>query len=83
MRLTLYGKPDCHLCHELKAELLLLQEEFGFLLTERNIEESPDDLARYRFLIPVLDFEDGPVHYPPHDMQAIRAALIANDSQGC
>ena len=77
MRVTLYSKPDCPLCDELKADLLALQPEIGFSLQERDIETSSDDFARYRYLIPVLDIEGGEVLYPPHDWFAIRQALMA------
>lgn len=77
MKVTLYSKPDCHLCHELKADLLSMQGEFGFTLWERNIEENTDDFARYQALIPVLDIEGGTLLYPPHDWVQVYNALQA------
>ena len=76
MLVTLYTKPDCPLCEELKADLAALQPEIGFSLQERNIEDDADDFARYRTLIPVLDIEGGPVLYPPHDWAIVRQALL-------
>ncbi len=76
MRVTLYSKPDCPLCDKLKADLLALQPEIGFSLDERDIEASPDDFARYRYLIPVVDIEGGELLYPPHDWPIVRQALI-------
>lgn len=76
MKLTLYSKPDCPLCDELKADLDGLQEEFGFTLVERNIEDDEADFERYRYLIPVLDIENGPILYPPHMMRRTRQALV-------
>lgn len=77
MLVTLYAKPNCPLCEELKADLLALQTEIGFSLQERNIEENVDDFARYRYLIPVLDIEGGPALYPPHEWIFVRQALLA------
>ena len=77
MRVTIYAKPNCPLCDELKADLLAMQPEIGFSLQECNIETSPADYARYRYLIPVLDIEGGVVLYPPHDWLTVRHALVA------
>lgn len=76
MRVTLYSKPDCHLCEELKADLLSMQQKFGFTLLERNIEEDPDDFVRFRYLIPVLDIEGGNLLYPPHTWHGVFQALV-------
>jgi len=45
MKLTLYTKPDCPLCDELKTDLLSIEQEvgFSFALEERNIEEDVDN----------------------------------------
>lgn len=75
MKLTLYSKPDCMLCDELKADLDNLQGQFSFTLVERNIEKSEADFERFRYLIPVLDIEGGPILYPPHSRQDMRLAL--------
>jgi hypothetical protein len=75
MQLTLYSKPGCGLCTELKADLLALQKEFSFVLTERNIQDDPQDFARFRYLIPVLDIENRELLYPPHTWQTVRRAL--------
>ena len=81
MRVTLYTKPDCALCDELKADLLALQPEIGFTLAEQNIEEDAGDFARFRYLIPVLDVEDGPLLMPPHDFMHLRNVLSAARDQ--
>ncbi|CAN5503203.1 hypothetical protein BH10CHL1_BH10CHL1_20980 [soil metagenome] len=75
MQVTLYSKPSCHLCSDLKADLLPLQAEFGFALLERNIEEDAEDFARFRYLIPVLDIAGGELLYPPHTSYTVRRAL--------
>jgi glutaredoxin len=75
MKLTLYSKPDCPLCDELKADLDVLREQFEFILEERDIEVDSVLFERYRYLIPVLDIEGGPILYPPHTWQRTSQAL--------
>ena len=81
MRVTLYTKPGCLLCDELKADLLALQAEIGFALVERNIEEDEDDFARFRYHIPAIDVENGPLLTPPHDFVLLRRTLGAARDQ--
>ena len=52
--LTVYSKPDCHLCAEAMAALRGLQAELGFDLQERDIT-TDDALHRAYFeRIPVI-----------------------------
>ncbi len=52
--ITVYSKPDCHLCDEAVAVLRRLQSEFGFELSELDITED-DQLHRAYFeRIPVI-----------------------------
>ncbi len=60
----------------MKTDLDGLQEEFGFTLIECNIEDDEADFERYRYLIPVLDIEGGPILYPPHNRQGTWQALL-------
>lgn len=73
---TLYTKPGCGLCDELRHLLLELQREFDFTLVERNIEESAEEFARYRYLIPVLSIPGAEDLCPPHDAETVRRALV-------
>lgn len=75
MQVTLYGRPGCHLCDDLKADLAALQAVMPFTLVERNIDDDPADKERYRYLIPVLDIENGPLLYPPHEWATVARAL--------
>ena len=77
MLVTLYTKPGCHLCSELKADLSVIRRELDVTIIERNIEENEDDFARFRYLIPVLDIAGGPTLFPPHAIHEIRQALRA------
>ncbi|MBA3269390.1 MAG: glutaredoxin family protein [Acidobacteria bacterium] len=54
MTLTLYSKPGCHLCEELRNRLDELQPQFGFALSEIDITRDAELFARFRYGIPVL-----------------------------
>jgi glutaredoxin len=58
--LTLYGKPDCHLCDEARAVLERVRERRPFELLERDITEDDELLRAYFERIPVvaIDGED-------------------------
>jgi hypothetical protein len=75
MKLTLYSRPGCHLCEELKDDLAGLRPIVDFELAERNIEDEPALWEQFRYLIPVLDVEGGTLLYPPHDRTTILFAL--------
>jgi hypothetical protein len=77
LAITLYGKPGCHLCDDLRTILDDLRSEFDFALVERNIEDDPDDFTRFRYSIPALDIAGKLLLYPPHDAVSIRRALLA------
>jgi glutaredoxin len=52
--LTVYSKPDCHLCAEAMVKLRALQAELGFALSEHDI--TTDDALHRAFFerIPVV-----------------------------
>jgi glutaredoxin len=52
--LTLYSKPGCHLCDDVRATLDELRPEHTFALEEVDITTDAELFARYRFEIPVL-----------------------------
>jgi glutaredoxin len=51
---TIYSRPGCHLCEEVKAQIAPLLKEFNARLTEINIDEDPDLRARYDCDVPVI-----------------------------
>jgi thiol-disulfide isomerase/thioredoxin len=77
MIVTIYSRPGCHLCDDLKADLAPLVERWNVHLVERNIDDDPAAFERFRYLIPVLDIEGGPLLYPPHSRPQVEAALRA------
>jgi hypothetical protein len=77
MRITLYGKPDCSLCDQLKTDLQSVQSGIDFVLVERNIEEDAGLFERFRYLIPVLEIDNTTLLYPPHSWRQLQQALQA------
>ena len=53
-RLTLLGKPDCHLCHAMRAVVLSVLPEFGASLVEKDVRDDPETARLYLLDIPVL-----------------------------
>ena len=54
-RVTIYSKPDCHLCHEMKTVVQrVLRDRAGIRLEEIDISSDPVLLDRYGLEIPVL-----------------------------
>jgi glutaredoxin len=51
---TVYSKPDCHLCSDAIASLEALQSELGFALEERDITTDEALLRAYFERIPVI-----------------------------
>jgi hypothetical protein len=52
--LTVYSKPDCHLCELAKEVLRRVAQRAEFFLEEVNISQNPELLARYGHDIPVI-----------------------------
>ncbi len=52
--LILLSKPDCHLCHEMKAVVSPILAELGLQLVERDVRADPEDRRRWALEIPVL-----------------------------
>jgi glutaredoxin len=52
--ITVYSRPDCHLCEDAMASLTVLQRELGFALQERDIGADEALLSAYFDRIPVV-----------------------------
>jgi len=57
MIVELYGKAGCHLCDEVRRELLEMAEVVDFTLREIDITADAGLYARYRYDIPVVVVE--------------------------
>ena len=54
LTLTLYSRPDCCLCEEMKTVLAQVRRDISFDLEEINISTDPELEARFGREIPVL-----------------------------
>ncbi len=52
--LTVYGREDCHLCHDMIAALAALQPEYRFALEVVDVDEDETLERQYGHLVPVL-----------------------------
>ena len=72
---TLYGKPDCHLCVEAQSALQKLRSELGFELSEVDI--TTDDVLHREYFerIPVATLGDEELFEYFVDEDALRQRL--------
>ena len=54
IHLTIYSRPGCHLCDEMKAVVTRTARSFPIVLEEIDISTDPALEARYGLEIPVL-----------------------------
>jgi glutaredoxin len=74
-RVTLYGRPGCHLCEDARAVVADVCAELGVTYAEVDITTDPDLLRRFGEEIPVT-FVDGEQHdFWRVDADRLRAAL--------
>ena len=58
MQLTMYSRPGCHLCDDMKEVLDRVHREQPFTLTIVDIASDPRLLKQYQHEIPVLVMEE-------------------------
>jgi hypothetical protein len=74
-RVTLIGKPDCHLCDDARAVIAAVCDETGEEFVERSIYDDPELADQYWEQIPVT-LVDGVQHdFWRVDADRLRAAL--------
>jgi glutaredoxin len=56
-KITLYGKPGCHLCQTARTVVERVRAEHGFELEEVDVSIDPLLNARYGERIPVLELD--------------------------
>lgn len=74
-KLTVYGRPDCHLCQDMVAALEGLQQEFAFKFDFVDIDENPRLVLRYGTLVPVLLGNGQEICHHHLDFPALKAFL--------
>ena len=76
IKVTLYTKPDCHLCDQTKEDLESLHEQYPHELVEVNIDGNRDLQLAYGLEIPVI--EVGPYRLKaPFSRQELKMTLAA------
>lgn len=60
-RVTLIGKPGCHLCEDARAIIARVTQDLGESFVELNVLERPDLMEKYAEEIPVT-LVDGRQH---------------------
>jgi hypothetical protein len=76
-RITLIGKPGCHLCDDARAVVSAVAAETGVGWEERSILEDPALHERYWQQIPVTLVDGRPHDFWTVSAQRLRAALEA------
>ncbi|HKH23391.1 MAG TPA: glutaredoxin family protein [Solirubrobacterales bacterium] len=75
-RVTLYRRPDCHLCDEARARLEQLRANgLAFEVEEVNIETDPALHARFLERIPVIELDGELISELGLDSSGLRARL--------
>jgi hypothetical protein len=75
-KVTLYSRPDCHLCDEARIAILGMREEgLLFELEEVDIEADEALLSLYLERIPVVLVDGDPVTELIVDLDAVRTRL--------
>jgi hypothetical protein len=74
-RVTLIGKPDCHLCDDARAVIAGVCAETGDQWAELSIEDDPALFDEYWERIPVVLVDGAPHDFWRIDAKRLRAAL--------
>ena len=78
--MTLFGKPDCHLCDEAAAILESLARDDGLRWHKVDIRSEPALFERYQYTIPVIAVAGGPELAWPTTHERVRRALAATEA---
>ena len=75
IELTLYPRPGCHLCDDMRDALREFQPEYSYRLREIDIDRDPLLRARYGVLIPVLCLGEREICHYHLNLSALQQAL--------
>ena len=74
-RITLIGRPGCHLCDDARGVIEQVATELGVGWEERSIEDEPELRARWADHIPVTLVDGRPHDFFRVSADRLRAAL--------
>ena len=75
IRLTLYGRADCHLCHEMRAVVDVVARDLPLSVEEVDVDGDPALVARWGDDVPVLAVNGRAAFKHRVDAGALRARL--------
>src|SRR5262245_47231001 len=78
MRLTLYSRVDCHLCHEMRAIVDRVVRQVAATVEEIDVDGDPALVARYGDEVPVL-LVNGARAFAGHVTEAALRARLARE----
>ena len=78
-RVVLIGKPDCHLCEDVKSIIEKVCTELDVEWTELSILDDPALASQYFELIPVTLVDGNPHDQWRVNENRLRAALLASE----
>jgi glutaredoxin len=79
-RVTLYGKPGCHLCDDARAAVARVRAERPFELEEVDVTLDPALHRRYGERIPVLELDGEPLFEYHVDERTLKERLDRVDA---
>jgi hypothetical protein len=80
IRITLYGRVDCHLCHEMRAVVDAVAREVPVAIEEVDVDSDPALVAAYGAEIPVLCVNGRKAFKHRVDAPLLRARLAREDA---
>jgi thiol-disulfide isomerase/thioredoxin len=75
IRLTLYSRPECHLCHEMRAVIDAVAQEVPLIVEEVDVDRDDALAARWGNDVPVLAVNGRTAFKHRVDPRALRARL--------
>ncbi len=78
MRITVIGKPDCHLCHDAQAVVARVCGDLGLAWEELSILDDPALMDEFWEKIPVVQVDGRTVDFWTVDEARLRALLSDN-----
>jgi glutaredoxin len=81
VKVTLYGRPGCHLCDEAREALQRVQRRAAFELEEVNIETDDELHKRYLERIPVITLDGEHLFDYEVDEQALQQRIVYREGR--
>ena len=72
---TVYSRQGCHLCEDLLAQLIQLQQAHDFIITEVDVDSSPQLIEQYGSQVPVVTCGDEQLCHYFLDQAAVMQVL--------